>query len=192
MTAFDGGVEMAKSPKARTADWRDWLTIFVQALAIVTPLVFISTATFQAMSFRYRYGLDYLAIASPTDVLMGAFVAVPVTLAALVLSAPIVYWLWRRSPPVGRVAVLCGAAAGLIATQIVFLSTAASESSGPNGVGPRTGRPTNLRVHPKADVITSCREAPVLWLGSSSAVLNCQGRVTVLHTLDGLTTERVR
>lgn len=191
--AKDTKFEAASAISPVSADKNDFLAMASHALAIATPVAFVFSAAAQALDFRISYGLNYFSLATPGDVLMGSFKAIPLFFAGYVVWLPLMFLLAKKAPTHARRGTVGGMIFGTLCGLVLFFVLAGIDALGPNGLGPaRHATTTNLRVAFRSDVMAQCQRAPVLWLGSSSAVLNCQGRVTVLHNLEGVVTERVR
>lgn len=62
----------------------------------------------------------------------------------------------------------------------------------PTGHREQFGYRTGLKLAPSALADQDCRGAPVLWMGSSAAIVGCERGVRVFHKLDDLVTEPLR
>ena len=191
---------------------------FIEAFSVLGGLAFIISATVNAVAFAISWRINYFLVASPADVVMGSFITLGLSLivAATMLVVVIVLAFWSdcirqiesledpsfrnivkvyktsfgRLPKTTRLLTSLKTRKGNrvlisgIFSSVVMLLGVAVPISGP------FWQETGLNVAEGVNVASTCRGAHVLWLGSSTAILDCQDGIRVIHKLDGLETVR--
>ncbi|KPF82172.1 hypothetical protein IP78_04410 [Brevundimonas sp. AAP58] len=159
----------------------------VESLSTASGIAFLASAIAHATAFHMTWGLNYFAVASPTDVVMGAFnpllMVLGPALAILMIAvvATVIMNVVRQGPraafdgifqrtvglftPLRLLGLSLVALAAVVAFSDVFV--------------PRPGRPPSWLYTGLAADAPECPGAPVQWLGSQSAILDCGGSVRI-------------
>jgi hypothetical protein len=159
----------------------------VESLSTASGIAFLASAIAHATAFYMTWGLNYFAVASPTDVVMGAFNPLLMVLgpavAILLIAALITVTMnvlrhgsraafegaFERTfglfTPLRLLALSLVALAAVVAFSEVFI--------------PRPGRPPSWLYTGLTADAPSCPGARVQWLGSQSAILDCWGEVRI-------------
>lgn len=159
----------------------------VESLSTASGIAFLASAIAHATAFYMTWGLNYFAVASPTDVVMGAFnpllmvLGPALTILLVGTAATIVTNVVREGPKAALDGVIertvrLFTPLRLLALGFLALCVVAAFSE---VFVPRPGRaPSWLYTGLTADT-PDCRGARVQWLGSQSAILDCQGEVRI-------------
>ncbi len=172
----------AVAPRGKTT-----LLWVVESLSTASGLAFLASAIAHATAFQITWGLNYFAVASPTDVVMGAFNPLLLVLGPAVLifvlaaMATVVVNIarsgWRsafdgaieRTPnlftPLRLLALSLGLLVAVVAFSDVFV--------------PAPGRPPSWLYTGLNAEGPNCTAARVHWLGSQSALVDCGGEVRI-------------
>jgi hypothetical protein len=183
----------------------------IKVVPVLSALSFGVSGMLNALLFWSLWGVNYFQVATPSDVIMSAFLFASVT----ALGTAVAY-LWHRyvHPILNRQfdRVLYPLIERLLPKkyrgiprqpqsrfdELMSLTlTAMCVTTVLVSIGVRQGSPfwfsSGLEVA-EAVVINGedCGGASVRWLGSSAAVLDCAGSIVVLHKLDDLITTPVQ
>lgn len=155
----------------------------VEILSTASGLAFLASAIAHATAFHFAWGLNYFAVASPTDVVMGAFNPLLMVLgpAALLFLAALAIRIvinirqggWRsafvevveRTPTLFTPLRLLGIGLVMLAAVMVFSDVFV----------PRPGRPPSWLYTGLTADVPGCAGGRVRWLGSQSAIIVCNG-----------------
>jgi hypothetical protein len=159
----------------------------VEILSTASGLAFLASAIAHATAFHFTWGLNYFAVASPTDVVMGAFNPLLMVLgpAAFVFLAAIAIRIvinirqggWRSAfIDVVERALMLFTPLRLIAIGFLALATVMVFS---DVFVPRPGRPPSWLYTGLAADGPGCAGGRVRWLGSQSAIVVCNGDVRI-------------
>ena len=159
----------------------------VEILSTASGLAFLASAIAHATAFHFTWGLNYFAVASPTDVVMGAFNPLLMVLGPallLFIAAAMVTVLinirqrgWRsafddvveRTPTLFTPLRLLGIGLVMLAAVMVFSDVFV----------PRPGRPPSWLYTGVIADGPGCAGGRVRWLGSQSALIVCNGEVRI-------------
>jgi hypothetical protein len=159
----------------------------VEILSTASGLAFLASAIAHATAFHFTWGLNYFAVASPTDVVMGAFNPLLMVLGpafVLFIAAAMVRVIinirqggWRsafievleRTPTLFTPLRLLGIGLVMLAAVMVFSDVFV----------PRPGRPPSWLYTGLSAEAPGCPAGPVRWLGSQSALVVCNGEVRI-------------
>lgn len=172
------------------------LSAMVELLTLLTAVSFLASALISAFSFRVRFGLNYFQIAQPSDIVMSGFQNIAGLMLFLgligsfcVMLAPWfvrLRWLRRLPRMGGLVPFVFGALLAPTAFSINWLSSYDAKrpvslpSVGVNGLTLPIDGPYGAK----------CGQAPVLWIGSASMVINCRNKIAVINNTQGLLVTR--
>jgi hypothetical protein len=169
-------------PRGRTT-----LLWVVESLSTASGLAFLASAIAHATAFQITWGLNYFAVASPTDVVMGAFnpllLVLGPALLIFVIAAMVTIALnigregWRsafvgvveRTPSLFSPFRLLGLSLVLLAGVMMFSDVFI----------PGPGRPPSWLYTGLTADGPNCGGARVHWLGSQSALIACGDDVHV-------------
>lgn len=172
----------------------------------MSALAFVASVVANSAAFWISWRVSYFAIASPADVVMGGFnlffpFALVLMACALAFRA-MEFVLPRFLAAVGLIEphrvyqdnTLIGFQGLTVVALIVSVSLVLGREDG-SMRRLLTDRlelgiyNTGLRVAPESDLDRGCVGGTVLWIGSTTAVLDCQQGVRILHKLDSLVSE---
>lgn len=181
--------------------------LIIEAFSLVTAAAFVASAIGNAVFFWRAWRLNYFMIAAPSDVVMSGFVLFAGLLASLLISAMfhvvITGWAYIFNGRLGMrgrqvTGVVHVTLRGFLALPYMFAWAYTIIAIGDltqlmkgavRADGGFLTYPTGLKLAPTAQVDPACRGAPVLWMGSSAAIVGCERGVRVFHKLDDLVTE---
>lgn len=187
----------------------------IELFSVVTGGAFVFSALTNAIMFFGRWNINYFSVASPSDVVMSGFLVFTgfisffVFLFIISLIFTIVWYVIttlsqenskihpiKRIPSVvsstSRVAMeamISATGAKAFALMLFIGILGYSSIAWSRAITSMFWNETGLNVIDQPGD-NSCDGAHVLWLGSSSAVLECKDGVRVIHNLDGLETVR--
>ncbi|WP_029417368.1 hypothetical protein [Brevundimonas bacteroides] len=159
----------------------------VESLSTASGIAFLASAIAHATAFYMTWGLNYFAVASPTDVVMGAFnpllMVLGPALAILLIAASIAVTtnVVRQGPAAAFDGVFQSTIGlftplRLLALGLVALAAVAVFS---DVFVPRPGRPPSWLYTGLIADAPDCPGARVQWLGSQSAILDCRGQARI-------------
>ncbi|MEQ7154003.1 hypothetical protein [Brevundimonas aurifodinae] len=159
----------------------------VESLSTASGIAFLASAIAHATAFHMTWGLNYFAVASPTDVVMGAFnplllVLGPAVAIMLAGAAVTVAMNVAREGPKAALEGVVERTVGLFTPLRLLVLSLASLMvvvAFSDVFVPRPGRPPSWLYTGLSADAPSCAGASVQWLGSQSAILDCGGEVRV-------------
>lgn len=172
------------------------LSDIAAAVTILSAFAFFVSAVIQALIIYRYFKVNFFALASPADVVMGGFIV-------FAFSGFITFLLWGVLLAVSLIEAKFGIAhdvlqspyarakkafqLGVVAVIVASFALAVSAARGDVvpfvGTGLHTGRSPELPM--------PCREKTVAWLGSDFAIVACDDRFLVSKDMDalGMTTD---
>ncbi|MBI1687054.1 hypothetical protein [Caulobacter hibisci] len=194
------------------------LVEFLKFCSLATAAIFGLSALINGFLFWAAWRLNFYVIAGPTDVVMGGFAIfwqVACAFALAYIGMGLFRWMleqlcrrWQTESPrrqtfAERMAEIeqdrrinfCITMLVALATSFFYLiwGSAGISKSGWRLLNHRSPPPqvytTGLRVAAESAIDERCHGGDVLWLGSASAILDCQQGVRVFHNIDDLVTE---
>lgn len=179
--------------------------LFAEVVALSTAACFILSGVANGAIFALQWRLNYFVIATPSDVVMTAFIFTLWAVAIVVvftLTAWLVSGRGRQTPPEaapGAEDETPESAGSLITTlmpvvtagiTLVVLIAQFTREVEPAPVeagdrpAPLFSYNTGLRLTPNRDTGEDCWAAPVLWMGAERIVVGCRSGVQVISNAD--------
>ncbi|MDR6625014.1 hypothetical protein [Caulobacter segnis] len=191
---------------------------FLKFCSVATAGLFALSAVTNGIFFWAAWRVNYFMVANPADVVMGGFTILR-HVAWIFIPAYLVMWLCRwavehfadrlnlRDSRIRTLEEIRAEAAeerlimlysALLMTLFISFSYSLYGLSDWNKSGwrllsHRVHQPkvylSGLRVAQESKLDNQCLGSDILWLGSSSAIIDCSHGVRVIHKLDDLVTE---